>query len=107
MAKKRPGRKVSSQLAGSPLNYPGTMNGVGKMIGTISRKVAGRIKMPAGHLDRKITRLNSSHRCISYAVFCLKKKKKKKITNNKYKIKMMLKREIMYKIKKRNIVQMY
>src|SRR5437762_12602198 len=29
-------------------------------------------------LDRKSTRLNSSHRCISYAVFCLKKK-----TNNK------------------------
>src|SRR5436189_4306456 len=26
--------------------------------------------------DRKSTRLNSSHRCISYAVFCLKKKKK-------------------------------
>src|SRR5437764_9980877 len=24
--------------------------------------------------DRKTTRLNSSHRCISYAVFCLKKK---------------------------------
>src|SRR5437879_6900286 len=31
--------------------------------------------------DRKSTRLNSSHRCISYAVFCLKKKKKK---NKKY-----------------------
>src|SRR5437762_4273519 len=27
------------------------------------------------HEDRKSTRLNSSHRCISYAVFCLKKKK--------------------------------
>src|SRR5437763_11240173 len=27
-------------------------------------------------IDRKSTRLNSSHRCISYAVFCLKKKKK-------------------------------
>src|SRR5437879_8133022 len=26
--------------------------------------------------DRKSTRLNSSHRCNSYAVFCLKKKKK-------------------------------
>src|SRR5437764_9269841 len=26
-------------------------------------------------LDRKSTRLNSSHRCKSYAVFCLKKKK--------------------------------
>src|SRR3989442_11781246 len=29
--------------------------------------------------DRKSTRLNSSHVRISYAVFCLKKKKKKKI----------------------------
>src|SRR5437762_10380776 len=28
--------------------------------------------------DRKSTRLNSSHRCISYAVFCLKKKNKSK-----------------------------
>src|SRR5437762_11363927 len=27
--------------------------------------------------DRKSTRLNSSHRCISYAVFCLKKKNKR------------------------------
>src|SRR5438094_6198216 len=33
-------------------------------------------------LDRKSTRLNSSHRTISYAVFCLKKKKKKKKNNN-------------------------
>src|SRR2546430_7394648 len=30
--------------------------------------------------DRKSTRLNSSHSQISYAVFCLKKKKKKKNT---------------------------
>src|SRR5688572_32516747 len=30
-----------------------------------------------GALDRKSTRLNSSHSQISYAVFCLKKKKKK------------------------------
>src|SRR3712207_7253760 len=29
--------------------------------------------------DRKSTRLNSSHANISYAVFCLKKKKKKKL----------------------------
>src|SRR6266540_1598675 len=38
-------------------------------------------------LDRKSTRLNSSHITISYAVFCLKKKKKKAIIilNNKKK----------------------
>src|SRR5207248_11041832 len=35
---------------------------------------AGR---PGHGRDRKSTRLNSSHRTISYAVFCLKKKKKK------------------------------
>src|SRR5688572_32011345 len=33
--------------------------------------------------DRKSTRLNSSHSQISYAVFCLKKKKKNHKTNNK------------------------
>src|SRR2546427_5567637 len=32
---------------------------------------------PSLHIDRKSTRLNSSHSQISYAVFCLKKKKKK------------------------------
>src|SRR5437764_6741418 len=35
---------------------------------------AQRFEGALGLLDRKSTRLNSSHRCISYAVFCLKKK---------------------------------
>src|SRR5437762_9852595 len=35
-----------------------------------------RWKILTPSVDRKSTRLNSSHRCISYAVFCLKKKKK-------------------------------
>src|SRR3712207_8729270 len=35
-------------------------------------------------LDRKSTRLNSSHANISYAVFCLKKKKQQNITINLY-----------------------
>src|SRR5687768_18235221 len=35
---------------------------------------------PAPGTDRKSTRLNSSHGYISYAVFCLKKKKKQTIT---------------------------
>src|SRR2546422_8266131 len=44
---------------------------------------AGLASVHGGHrcgrrLDRKSTRLNSSHGYISYAVFCLKKKKKKK-----------------------------
>src|SRR2546430_4571260 len=33
-----------------------------------------------GHVDRKSTRLNSSHSQISYAVFCLKKKKAQVVT---------------------------
>src|SRR5438309_8680213 len=44
-------------------------------------------QIKATSLDRKSTRLNSSHSSISYAVFCLKKKKtKKKITNKRKKI---------------------
>src|SRR5690242_21349013 len=35
-----------------------------------------RLDQPVG--DRKSTRLNSSHMSISYAVFCLKKKKEKR-----------------------------
>src|SRR5438132_9650308 len=34
-----------------------------------------RCARPRPHRDRKSTRLNSSHTVISYAVFCLKKKK--------------------------------
>src|SRR5215831_12408539 len=46
------------------------------------RADAGRRRAPgraqgARHRDRKSTRLNSSHLGISYAVFCLKKKKRK------------------------------
>src|SRR3712207_7184645 len=37
-------------------------------------------------LDRKSTRLNSSHANISYAVFCLKKKTQTKIVDNTYMI---------------------
>src|SRR2546422_4619528 len=36
----------------------------------------GREPVADGNRDRKSTRLNSSHGYISYAVFCLKKKKK-------------------------------
>src|SRR2546430_3925835 len=55
-------------------------------------QAAGRTSLDAGGLqsdtdsiraqrDRKSTRLNSSHSQISYAVFCLKKKKKKEYTS--------------------------
>src|SRR5688572_32345308 len=47
----------------------------------LSRMTRPRGNRP-GRLDRKSTRLNSSHSQISYAVFCLKKKKKKHTRNN-------------------------
>src|SRR5688572_4856016 len=42
-----------------------------------------RVSPPPVFEDRKSTRLNSSHSQISYAVFCLKKKTKNKLTSNK------------------------
>src|SRR2546426_3679031 len=44
----------------------------------VSSPQAQREGLAGRYLDRKSTRLNSSHLVISYAVFCLKKKKKKK-----------------------------
>src|SRR2546430_13513495 len=38
---------------------------------------------PAAPADRKSTRLNSSHSQISYAVFCLKKKKKNRTSHTR------------------------
>src|SRR2546430_8671770 len=40
-----------------------------------ARRHDARRRVPRGRGDRKSTRLNSSHSQISYAVFCLKKKK--------------------------------
>src|SRR5437879_10272058 len=49
---------------------PGTAASVGE---TIAQRLNNVVRAAE---DRKSTRLNSSHRCISYAVFCLKKKKR-------------------------------
>src|SRR2546429_1337579 len=46
-----------------------------RQISKTSRSISG----PTSRTDRKSTRLNSSHGYISYAVFCLKKKKKKRM----------------------------
>src|SRR3712207_7293153 len=48
--------------------------------GPAPRRVRHRIRLRGGGRDRKSTRLNSSHANISYAVFCLKKKKKTNTT---------------------------
>src|SRR3712207_7323837 len=51
---------------------PGVSNKAGKAI----RATIRDWRLAATRKDRKSTRLNSSHANISYAVFCLKKKKK-------------------------------
>src|SRR5437868_11771919 len=57
-------------LRGARGQAPGLAEGV-------DRAVCGRARPQAALMsDRKSTRLNSSHVSISYAVFCLKKKKK-------------------------------
>src|SRR5260221_6429285 len=51
-------------------------------VSTTSRN-SGRASTCAALADRKSTRLNSSHTVISYAVFCLKKKKTKHTTRTR------------------------
>src|SRR5260221_8362835 len=56
-----------------------------RFLARLPQSLVEEFQLPCGrftqgdHLDRKSTRLNSSHTVISYAVFCLKKKKKKTI----------------------------
>src|SRR5438045_6991256 len=49
-------------------------SGAGRPLAVRRRRAGARARLQR---DRKSTRLNSSHLGISYAVFCLKKKKKK------------------------------
>src|SRR5256885_5709081 len=62
-----PGRAVEQLLQQGAEHLPTPRRGL------LQRRV-----QEAGRRDRKSTRLNSSHLVISYAVFCLKKKKNKK-----------------------------
>src|SRR4051794_41320500 len=47
-----------------------------ELIGSLAGSASGFARRLRRNTDRKSTRLNSSHPSISYAVFCLKKKKK-------------------------------
>src|SRR5438034_1526578 len=58
----------------------------GRLLAVGGAVIAGAVERsepPTARRDRKSTRLNSSHTVISYAVFCLKKKKKTKNANKK------------------------
>src|SRR5438034_8397183 len=66
------GFKLTGYAAGS-YAYSGRSSGDTAIVGRLYDRLSNRFM-----LDRKSTRLNSSHTVISYAVFCLKKKKKKK-----------------------------
>src|SRR5207248_11632588 len=58
-----------------PLCFYALVRLPGTQIFILFGAAAGPVYHHAIDLDRKSTRLNSSHRTISYAVFCLKKKK--------------------------------
>src|SRR5690242_21556035 len=70
------GRRLQARRPGGGGPPQGGRGGQGE-----PRDGGGRAADPGGRAtargDRKSTRLNSSHMSISYAVFCLKKKKKK------------------------------
>src|SRR5690349_24000562 len=61
-------------LGGAGVDLAGVLQGNAEFV----LRLAGRDLGVRAGIDRKSTRLNSSHVEISYAVFCLKKKKKKK-----------------------------
>src|SRR3989442_11172193 len=71
-----PGASHPFSAGGTPHPWRRTHGGARPRVLGI-RKASGW--SPEGNGDRKSTRLNSSHVRISYAVFCLKKKKKNRI----------------------------
>src|SRR5437763_10070223 len=75
--------QLTSRLADATGSLKGLLDKMDKGEGTLGRMATDTMlyknlnaSCPSPFSDRKSTRLNSSHRCISYAVFCLKKKKK-------------------------------
>src|SRR2546430_8391246 len=59
------------------VNYARALRAYGQRAQAVAVLEQGSIQNPKHRGDRKSTRLNSSHSQISYAVFCLKKKKNK------------------------------
>src|SRR3712207_9369798 len=71
-----PTRRSSDLDRRAALGAGGAAGGRGVPRRAGARRRAGGRPRAARRRDRKSTRLNSSHANISYAVFCLKKKKK-------------------------------
>src|SRR5687768_17719653 len=71
---------INAQNTGAlPEEHCGNHNSLGVLSAPLARGCRS-VAEPLAHLtseDRKSTRLNSSHGYISYAVFCLKKKKQR------------------------------
>src|SRR3712207_8398288 len=77
------GRRRHGQGAEAEADQGHGLEGASADLAADRRQAAGGLGMLRHHLqgpDRKSTRLNSSHANISYAVFCLKKKKHDKKT---------------------------
>src|SRR5439155_25156124 len=68
-----PSRTVHAVLSCAP---PGARLVLAESEAALPRACFEDLVLHRGLIDRKSTRLNSSHVAISYAVFCLKKKKK-------------------------------
>src|SRR5256885_3698082 len=71
----RPGKAEAPQAVAQELNWKDARPDLQFVVDETSRDLGAGGGEPA--IDRKSTRLNSSHLVISYAVFCLKKKKHK------------------------------
>src|SRR2546422_3617248 len=71
-----PGATTREMLADQPMRM--TISKLNFWYGPKQTLFDVTLGFAANHIDRKSTRLNSSHGYISYAVFCLKKKKKNK-----------------------------
>src|SRR2546429_1484499 len=65
----------SGRCAAVP-DHPAAARGRAPQDRAVHQRAEGSGDLGLGRRDRKSTRLNSSHGYISYAVFCLKKKKK-------------------------------
>src|SRR3712207_7715137 len=73
------GLRLTGGARGGELAEPGLRLGLGDAAAGVDVEATAEAHLGAlaEAVDRKSTRLNSSHANISYAVFCLKKKKQK------------------------------